>query len=304
MLNQWLLRQVKSILGHYQHALTWGIVLALTPYTVWLSMSLVALVTLRKGWREGAYLLAPIFVVSYAINWMSSSAPNALSEAILTFIPIYVAALTLRYSVSWQMVAYGLLLEMLFSAMFAQIFVPDVIMVQFEFMKTVLNQLSPDNALVTLLSNGESRHQLLMANYLFGVQMVSVGISTTMSLLCARSMQSQLFFPQGFRAEINAFRGNKIMLCVFVLLVCAASAKNVLAMNMLPAMVAYFMLAGMSLGQLLFAQKKSIHASMMLILAVIFLPFIMLPITVLIGLFDSILNFRCYLTGAKADKTT
>ena len=58
--NGFISQQGKHVLGDKRYALLYAVIFALFPYTTWLSLSVIALVTLKKGWREGALLVMPV----------------------------------------------------------------------------------------------------------------------------------------------------------------------------------------------------------------------------------------------------
>jgi len=295
--------QAKILLGSYRHALLCAVVFALTPYTLWLSLSVVALVTLRRGWRDGGLVLLPVCGAHVMWSLMSMGSAMALLNTTCTFVPCYLAACALRYTASWRAVAGFFLMGMLVVALLLQVFMPDFIMTQFEYIRSAMRELQVNSTLLAYINDKNSLNRLLLANYLFGIQMVGVVTSAILSLMTARSIQSQLYYPGGFKQEMLAFRANKLALLLFVVVFVAANQQNVLAMNLLPALVFYFLFAGLSFGFQLLSKRKMVSSLVLLVVPIVFLPFVMLPVYVILGSLDSLINFRLYLPS-DAGKTT
>ena len=74
-----------------------------------------------------------------------------------------------------------------------------------------------------------------------------------------------------------------------------ANQGILIAMNLLPLLMMYFLLSGLSLGLTILASKKSLYAFVMLLLPLILLPYVMFPAYMVFGSLDSLFNFRLYL---------
>jgi hypothetical protein len=67
----------------------------------------------------------------------------------------------------------------------------------------------------------------------------------------------------------------------------------VVAMNVLPVLILFYLLAGLSLCANFFMGKKSSRMMLVaLILPLVFLPFVVLPLYIILGLLDSVFNIR------------
>ena len=149
--------------------------------------------------------------------------------------------------------------------------------------------------------NGSS--QLILANYLFGLQLASLVLSAILPLTLARSVQSQLYYPGGYQQEMYSLRSNKIGLLILVLMLVSANQGKLIAMDILPLLVMYFLFAGLSLSFHALAGKKIRGALLILITPLVLVPFVMLPVYVILGSLDSLFNLRLYLPST-AGKTT
>ena len=288
-------KQGLLMLDNNRHAMLHAIALALLPYTAWLSLAIVALVTLRKGCREGGWLLVLVTFANFMLSAFSASASISLINALLTFMPGYLAACVLRLTVSWRAVAGLFFLQVLVAVLLLHLFVPEFIMAQYVYLQSVLREVQTDNALLAFINDKTVSNQLVLASYFLGLQAVGVDFSASLSLACARFIQSQFFYPGGFRQEMLNFRGDKIGLLLLIILFIATSQQNVLAMSLLPMLIFYFLLAGLSLIFNIFAKQKPLRTLILLVATIVLMPFVMLPVYVIFGSLDSLFNFRLYL---------
>ena len=300
--NGFISQQGKQILGNKRYALLYAVIFALFPYTTWLSLSVVALVTLRKGWREGALLVMPVSTTYLGMLLVHEPTMVAVINTLLTFLPCYIAACALGWSVSWRAVAGVFFLLTGISAIALQIMLPEFIVTQYQYLTAAIAQAHPD-LFVKALKDANEFGQLVFANYFFGLQMISVVLSAILPLMFARSIQSRLYNPGGFRQEMLALRSNKLGLLIMGMLLIAVNQDKLIAMNLLPLLVFYFSLAGLSLSFHTLAQRKIRGRVVLLIAPLIALPFVMIPVYLILASVDSLFNLRLYLSS-NAGKTT
>lgn len=294
-LSGFIRKQGQFLLENKWHALAHAIVLALLPYTAWLSVAIIALVTLRRGGRDGGWLLIPVIIAHFALLLASTSPMISIVNTLLTFMPCYLAALVLRHTASWSAVAWYFFLQVIVIVLSLHVFMPDFIMAQYHYLQSVLHEMQADNALVALVHDNPGLNQQILASYLLGLQAIGVILSAISSLMLARSLQSQLFNPGGFRQEMLAFRGDKIGLLLLVVMVIAVRQQNMIAISILPTLMFYFLLAGLSLAFAVLAKQRPLSSIVLLGATLVLLPFIMLPVYVIFGSLDSLFNFRLYL---------
>ena len=288
-------KQSQYLLSNNRHAMLRAIILALLPFTVWLSVALIALVTLRKGWREGGRLLVPVILITFALPLARTTPMVSLVNALLTFVPCYLAACVLRSTTHWRAVAGLFFLQVFAAVLLLQVFMPDLILAQYLYFQTVLRELQTESTLLAFINDTASLNQTIFASYLLGLQAVGVVFSAGLSLMFARSIQSQLFYPGGFKQEVLAFRGDKVGLILFVVLLVAAKQHSMVAMSLLPLLIFYFLLAGLSLSFNILAKQWPRYTGILLVSTLFLLPFVMLPVYVIFGSLDSVFNFRLYL---------
>lgn len=300
--NGFIRQQVMKLLENNRYAMLVTVFLSLLPYSTWLSLALIAIVTLRKGWRDGALLMMPVMTAFLASSLYSMPTIPAVINTLLTFIPCYVASCLLGITASWRVVAGFFFLLVALSSILLQAFLPEFIMTQYQFVSAAIKEIHPDT-LSSFINDTSGLKQLVLANYLFGLQLLGVVFAALLPIAIARSVQSSLFYPEGFKLEMRTLRGNKLALSMLVIMLIAANQNKVIAMNILPLLVFYFLLAGLSLCSHVLAKKKMRSAPFLLGLPIFFLPFVMIPVYVILGSLDSLINLRLYLPTS-AGKTT
>jgi len=290
-------RQAKRVLDNDRYALISAIMLSVLPYMGWLALALVALVTLRKGWRAGGLLVLPVMVGHMLLALKNVPLSTACFGSALNVIPCYVAAVVLGLTSSWRAVSAALFMFVIGGALFIQGVIPDFIAREYEQLQALMRGVVSGqmNMLDFWESHGAS--PLLLANYLLGVQAASLAFSAMVPLFFARSIQSQLFYPGGFQQELLAFRGDKTSVAVLVVLFVGAYSDLFLAINGLPLVLFYFILAGLSLAACLLSRIRPLGVLVLLLVPTVLLPWVMLPLYVLLGAFDGLFNFRLHLSS-------
>jgi hypothetical protein len=289
-----LRKQGQLVLDKKLPALMHAVFLAVIPYTDWLSVAIIALITLRKGARQGIDILIPACLAYFAMMAFSLPVWVSLMNAGITFLPAFIGAIVLRATQSWSWVGVTYLLQAFIVAVLLHLFAPQFIFDQLHAMEQLLQQMQGDSFIMEMIKE-KGLNRVELANYIIGFQLVGVIISALFALMLARSIQAQLFNPGGFQQEMQSFRGEKIGIVALIGVIIFAKQGNVLAINVLPALQSYYLLAGLSLGSHLLLNKKPLISMIMLFVPIVVIPFIMLPAYVIFGSLDSIFNLRNYL---------
>ncbi len=287
--------QLKKLLGNKWYALAQVLILALLPYTSWLSMALMALITLRKGWRAGGWLLVPVLIAQFAVYKSSMSSAVALCNALLILLPCYFGAIVLRLTASWRAVAAFFFLLIFIGILLLHGLMPDFIMAQYLYLQNILREAQAQSSLLQFMNERSGVNPMVFASYFLGLQALGVICMASVSLVFARMMQARLFYPGACRQELLAFRGDRVGLVLLIVLAVAATQHNVLAISMLPMLVFYFFLAGFSLSFNRVTKQRPWILLAIFSVTLFVLPFVMLPIYVVIGALDVLFNFRSYL---------
>ncbi len=245
--------------------------------------------------------MLPALVIHSVPLMMLVPIESALAHTLITYIPCYIAAITLRRTMNWPMVCGFLLLQAFLVASLFQMGYPEFITEQFAEFRGLLSQYNEYQPILN--SSSGSLSAFVWAQLLFGTQIASALIITIISLLFARVIQSKLFFPGGFRNELLAFRSGKMALLAFMGISLGAYYNLSLALNLLPLMVCYFLIAGFNLAYFIFARKRQRTVVILLFLLILLKPLFVLFAYVIMGSLDSIFNFRLYLPARVREST-
>ena len=278
------------------YALFNTLILAILPFGDWLAASIIALVTLRKGLKTGGLLLVAAVFTSFFMLNTTLSPRGAMVSALIAYAPCYLAAAALYLSQSWRIVCGILFFQVLLVSSLLQMLLPEYIMQQYLYIREILNQLPLENTFLILGKNASSTDQTIFANYLVGVQATGVALASLVSLTLARLIQAKLYYPEGFQLEMRAIRGTKIDLFILLTAILAAKYHYTLGMNVLPVLLLFFFIAGLSLW-FDYMKKRSSSYKYMLVLSIVlgFFPQILLSVYILLGALDTMFNFRLYL---------
>lgn len=285
-----IVKYCNNLLNNRRDALIYVSIFAMLPFTAWLAVALVALITLRKGKEAGLGILLPA-MVAYLVSLVTITSPaTALVNVLITFIPAWIAAGVLRVRASWSWVFGSLMIQACIAILLMHFFAPDAVSAQYAHFQLLIADL-PVAELVKIKAWLASWDQLQLAHAFFGVQVLVIGFSAAVSLLFARFIQSKLFMPGGFKKEIMAFRSGRAALLVLFLLLVAAWLQIVIAIDLLPFILFYFLLSGLNLLFAILAQKKLI-AIILFIASLTVSPLTMFIVCGSFGILDSIFNFR------------
>jgi len=293
---------VNKLLDSERLALLAVIALMILPYMAWLSMSALALVTLRNGVKSGTQLVIPAFTAHVIVLLLSVPLNVALIDGLIRVLPCYILACVLRCTVNWQVVTAAFILLALMAAVVLQMLAPELIASQFAYFKLVMQKM--DSGIELMKRVEDSNWSLfVLSNYLVGVQIACLFVANLSSLMFARMLQSNMYYPGGFRQEVLNFRADKLSFLALIITALAAYFQQAVAMNCLPLLLFYFSLAGLSFSAHVLSQVKPFKLLVLLCLPCMILPRVVLPFYVMLGGIDSLVNFRLYLS-VRAGKTT
>ena len=299
--GEFIIKQSNSLLENKQHAILYAVALSIMPFASWISVAIIILVTLRKGAQVGFEVMLPALVVHSVPLMMLVPLDSALINAFITYIPCYLVAVTLRQTSSWQAVFGVFFLQALIGALLIKFLAPDFAMEQLIQLKKILGQYSEYSELGSNGNGGISSVNL--AQLFLGIQILSVVVSTTTSLLCARSIQAKLFMPGGLIREIRDFRCGRVALVTLIGISLASYYEVPLGINLLPLVLCYFLLSGFSLVFFILAQKRQVKVGILLFLLIVLKPVFFLFAYIVFGSLDSIFNFRLYLPEKVREST-
>jgi hypothetical protein len=299
--GNFIIKHSKVLLENKQHAILCAVLLSIVPFASWLSVALVILVTLRKGAKPGFEVMLPALVVHSVPLMILLPVESALMNTLIAYLPCYIAALCLRKTTNWQMVFGVFLIQAFIGFLLIQLLAPDFIVDQFNQFKNVLTEYQEYQRL--LESNTDGLSSFILAQLFFGVQILSVIVSAIISLMFARSIQSKLFMPGGFRDELLGFRSGRLSFLILLGVSIASYYEISYAINLLPLVLCYFLVSGFSLAYYALARKNQVRVVILLFLLVLFKPSFVLLAYIVLGSLDSLFNFRLYLPERVREST-
>ena len=299
--GNFIVRQSKILLENKQQAIMFAVIFSILPFASWLSVALVSLVTLRKGVKPGFEVMLPALVVHSVPLMMLVPVESAIINTLITYIPCFVAALTLRATTSWQSVFGIFFIQAFIGFVSLQLIAPDFVLDQYNQFKHLLVQFQEYNQVINNGTDGLS--SFILAQLFFGLQILSVIFSAVISLLFARSIQSKLFLPEGFKTEILEFRSGRLAFLIMVMISIASYFEVSFAINLLPLILGYFLLSGFSLAYFAFARKRQVRVVILLLLIILLKPTFVLFAYIVFGALDSLFNFRLYLPARVREST-
>ncbi|ASQ45986.1 hypothetical protein [Legionella clemsonensis] len=292
-----LRKQGRFLLENETYALIYIAILALVPFAAWLSVAVIALITLRKGWGAGFKGLMAGVLTSLLLSSLSLSWSLAFITAVMAFLPCYLTAGVLHSTTSWRIAMSFIVLQALIGILLLHWFAPAFIAEQYQFIQAVLKQLKGDEVIADVLNTPGALNSAVIANYVIGIQAVSIILSAIASLMLARSVQSGLFYPGGYRQEMLEFRASASGVALLVIAVIGTYQEIPLAISALPVLAVYYAGAGISIGfNALNKGRRGIGRLVLLLIPLILLPFVIIPIYVILGALDSLFNFRLRLS--------
>lgn len=293
--GNFITKRCKAMLENKQQAILYAVLFSVLPFASWISVALVSLVALRKGAKVGLDLLLPALVMHSIPLMMLVPVSSALINTVIAYVPCYFAALALRKTEKWQFVSGVFLIQAILGSLLIQFFAPELIVEQFNQFKMLFlhyQELIDDRF--------NSMNSLVLAHLFFGIQILSIVVSSLISLIFARSIQAKLFFPGGFRNELMTFQGARLSFLVFIGVCFGAYYEIPLAIDVLPIVLCYFLSSGFILVYSKGSPKRQVGVFLLLILLILLKPTFMLSAYIIIGLLDSLFNLRSYLpSGVK-----
>lgn len=258
-------------------------VACLVPMMFWLGAATVALVTLRHGTAKGlnVFVWAAIPALGW---WLGLQDPTALVVLIST----YALAEVLRISVSMRRtLLFGFGFSILIGVV-TPVLMPEAIEMLLTVTDELLTQLAEDAQLQVDDELKASFHALLIASFAASFFSMSVG-----SLFLARSWQSALFNPGGWREEFHQLRMSSMDMTAIVIVMLIGPAIGLdgyllVFSGLVPILICGFALVHGLIG------KKNLGGQWMIgfyaLVIVLFPTF--LAIIALMALLDSAIDIR------------
>src|SRR3990167_1588930 len=289
LFDKTLAKQGQLLLNKENYAYILVILFSGLPFLSWIALTIIALVTLRKGYEEGLKTLGiGVFTALITYYIVSANHTFAFSKVLFTFIPIYLSAVILRATAKWRDVIIAMLCLASLVIIYLFYFPPGIIFKIYDLLLVVLKE-NKDTALqykAWLTNKNET-----MA-YILGIQALVFVLSNFSVLMLARAIQAKLFYPQGFKHEMLNIRANPLALALVSCMFIGFYFKNAIFISLLPIWLAYFCGSGISILIYIFATDRALVVFLLLLILLSFLPIFMLALLASIGALDCLINFR------------
>ncbi len=279
----------------------------LQPITTTLSGGVVALVVLRLGFREAAYVVLGALVVisAVAVPLFGSPAPAVVFAAIV-WLPVGMLALVLRQTISLALAVQVAVLLAGVVVIGIHGLIPDPAAWWRDMLTNMIRQSQLDKS-------GMEQMGLIMqrvAPYMTGIVASALMLSALLGLVVGRWWQSLLYNPGGFSQEFCALHlGNRTAYLSLAVLAASLFGQYVLGANLvaiatdlLVVLVIIYALQGLSVAHAVGRTVRWLAWGLMLVyvLLAILPPFIVVALAG-IGFADSWMNFRAYFDAKKPD---
>jgi hypothetical protein len=259
----------------------------LIPMMFWFSAAVVALVTLRKGFNQGAVVF--FWTILPAMVWLFGvQDPGALIVLALSFL----MANILRITTSWQTTLVSGALVSLILGWLSPYIMPDLIEVLMDLADEFFKELAKQSDQKYGGQMQDGFQSLLIAGFASSFYGIAIG-----SVCMARSWQSKLFNPGGWQEEFYKIRIQPRLLLLVLLLIVITPALGLNTAVVVFTAIILLIFSGIALVHGLIAKRKMTIQWLIGFYVSIFLLFpTVLMLVAAIAVIDSVIDFRSRVT--------
>ena len=274
-----------------KQAILVALLFSILPMFGWVAVVIMGLVTLRKGAKEGAIILAWIILPSLVIA-LKGFPQLLIYDVIGGSIATYGMAVMLRQTADWGKVLSMAAFVGLGVIIMLHLIFPDInllwnkeLAVYFEYLRQHFK--------LDLTSQQAQLWAAKMSYIATGVQLSLLLLGDTFNLILARWCQAKLYNPHGLQSELLNIRLGTPAVVVLLLTLLGCLFGNLISIDAICLILAPFFIAGLSLFHSAVAIKKlsKVWIIIFYILLILFFPYLAV-ITSAFALADSWLNFR------------
>ena len=262
------------------------------PPAAWVSSAAIALVTLVHGYRQGMLVMAIAIIGSAVFASLIFGVPHvAIVFALLAWLPVWIAATTLKQTVSMAASLQLITAMSLFGVVVIHVIFPDFSEIwreQFDFIVAQIASQSDEMQLIELQQIEERVLALLP-----GLFASSILFTTMLSLFLARWWQAVFYNPGGFSKEYQSVNlGNKMGLFTVGLSIAAVLMQTDVTYSLLFVISSLYLVQGSAIMHAVFASKQLNAVWLYLVyILMLFVPHIVVLLA-FIGLVDTWIDIR------------
>ena len=288
LIRRLIQQQASLVLEKPNHAFILIILFSGLPVLNWIALVTIGLVGLRQGLQSSAVLtVLAILTATIANVLIVGFHPYEIFVLIQQFIPVLLAASILKTTARWPVVILFLMgLYLLFSLCCLYFFSP-IIQALIVQIQASLQPYLTQPSVVQVLNQPD-----LMKYVLIGVESACLFLTCIFVLMTARYLQSVLFYPEGFIPEVIHFESSSLFVPLLIVLIMLLQNHHYWPWLLLPTLSLYYVLDAISLVLYFSPEKKLILIFTLLLTLVSFLPNILYPVTVIVGMMDSFIHVR------------
>lgn len=287
------------VMSDRKAAIMTAIVCSIVPMLGWLGIVVLCLVTLRKGVREGAYVLLWLLLPTVVIAAIAKMPSVLLHNFVYATLFTWILALVLRATRSWGSVLEASAVIAVAGIVVVHFIIGDVQQYWLAYLTktyTWANQYLQTQLTAADIKVVASK----VALFITGFQAAMLIVGNIINLAIARWMQSLLYNPGGFRKEAYHVRLQYISVlviaaCMLLTLTGLPISYDIVPVILLPAFV-----AGLSLLHQVMATARYSWFGLFAYygLLILFFPYL-LVVTVLAAVADAFFDFRQWIAEKK-----
>lgn len=251
---------------------------------------IVGLITLRKGYKSGLFVLAWVALPPIALLVLKRY--GSFDFLFLRCCLVWMFALILRAYHSWRLVLAAVTLLGISAVLIFHLIIPDTTTWWTSILTKYINEFIE---LGVWKANPTETKEIIdrLAPIATGLISFFILISTFIELMLARWWQSALFEPGRLQQEFLNIHLGKIAALIMTLIVGLIFFKINVGQDLLPIALMPFMITGLSLLHLSVAKNKHMFIPAIFVyIGLVFLPFLIVPLLAFAGYIDSWINFR------------
>lgn len=255
----------------------------LIPMMFWVGAAIIGLTTLRKGSGQGFVIFAWASIPALGW-WFSMQDPGAL----IVLFSAWLMSSVLRYSVSWQLTLVTGGVISLATGILAPFIMPELIDALMELTDQVFRELAEQSQQEYNAELQSEFQSLMIAS--FAASFYGMAIA---SVFVARSWQSQLYNPGGWREEFHQLRLSPKLLMGMLFFVAVAPSIGIDWALVMMVVTIPILVCGLALVHGVIG-KKRLNGQWLFgfyISVVILFPTVLI-LTTMLAVIDSLVNFR------------